>query len=131
MAGSPTLKSSSSQGFAGSVAAIAIVQRPAGPTVIEPRCSKRDITSAPTSPQSTSDQPGVVLHVANVGDCRAVLCRAGEAVQLTVDHTPAVASEAARVETAGGFVSRGRVNGILGVTRSFGDIHCKVSGSEG
>lgn len=66
------------------------------------------------------------LHVANVGDCRAVLCRGGNAVVLTTDHTPSVPSEAARVEAAGGFVSRGRVNGILGVSRSFGDIHCKV-----
>lgn len=68
----------------------------------------------------------VFLHVANVGDCRAVLCRGGDAVVITTDHTPSVPSEAARVEAAGGFVSRGRVNGILGVSRSFGDIHCKV-----
>ncbi|CAM9773479.1 unnamed protein product, partial [Ectocarpus sp. 8 AP-2014] len=58
--------------------------------------------------------------------CRAVLCRGGSAVAITRDHTPSVPSEAARVEAAGGFVSRGRVNGILGVSRSFGDIHCKV-----
>lgn len=71
------------------------------------------------------------LHVANVGDCRAVLCRGGEAVVITTDHTPSVPSEAARVEAAGGFVSRGRVNGILGVSRSFGDIHCKVRVARG
>lgn len=68
----------------------------------------------------------VFLHVANVGDCRGVLCRGGTAVPVTEDHTPSIPREAARVEGAGGFVSRGRVNGILGVSRSFGDIHCKV-----
>lgn len=77
------------------------------------------------APQQEPQRP-VFLHVANVGDCRAVLCRGGKAVAITRDHTPTVPSEAARVEAAGGFVSRGRVNGILGVSRSFGDIHCKV-----
>ncbi|CAM9984539.1 unnamed protein product, partial [Sphacelaria rigidula] len=69
----------------------------------------------------------VFLHVANVGDCRAVLCRGGKAQAITLDHKPSVPSEAARIEAAGGFVSCGRVNGILGVSRSFGDIHCKVT----
>ena len=75
---------------------------------------------------SAAPRQPVFLHVANVGDCRAVLCRGGTAVAITRDHTPSVPTEAARVEAAGGFVSRGRVNGILGVSRSFGDIHCKV-----
>lgn len=35
------------------------------------------------------------------GDCRAVLCRAGKALQLTEDHSAASPSERARVEATG------------------------------
>lgn len=89
------------------------------------RNSSSSSSSTPSLKKRQQQQP-VFVHVANVGDCRAVLCRGGNAVVITTDHTPSVPSEAARVEAAGGFVSRGRVNGILGVSRSFGDIHCKV-----
>lgn len=109
-------KQMTEQDFSGAVAVIAIVHRPA-----------LHAAYARTVPAlGLQSSPPVFLHVANVGDCRAVLCRAGEAVVITEDHTPSIPSEAARVEAAGGFVSRGRVNGILGVSRSFGDIHCKV-----
>ena len=68
----------------------------------------------------------VKLLIAHVGDCRAVLSEAGVAVQLTVDHHPDVPSEIARVAAAGGWISKNRVNGVLGVTRSFGDIMFKT-----
>lgn len=86
----------------------------------------------PSQPPSQQQRPltPVVLHVANVGDCRAVLCRRGKSIAMTRDHTPSMPTEAARIEAAGGFVSRGRVNGILGVSRSFGDIHCKVTAND-
>ncbi|CAM9306762.1 unnamed protein product, partial [Choristocarpus tenellus] len=73
-----------------------------------------------------SEQRSVALHVANVGDCRAVICQRGKAVAITRDHKPDLPDEMARIEAAGGYVSRGRVNGTLGVSRSFGDIMCKV-----
>ena len=63
----------------------------------------------------------------NVGDSRAVLSRGeGEAVQLTVEHVPSKAIERASVEMRGGFVSTfpgdiSRVDGRLGLARSFGD----------
>jgi serine/threonine protein phosphatase PrpC len=37
------------------------------------------------------------LHVANVGDCRAVLARGPEAVQITTDHKPGDEAEGARI----------------------------------
>lgn len=125
------------QDFSGAVAVIAIVYRPAPlqnassasgclPTGIDGRKKGPDGPPFDSPEQGPPQKQPVFLHVANVGDCRAVLCRAGKAVVLTRDHTPSVPSEAARVEAAGGFVSRCRVNGILGVSRSFGDIHCKV-----
>lgn len=73
----------------------------------------------------------------NVGDSRAVLSRAGRAVDLSTDHKPNTKAEQERIEKAGGKVSwfgwedeegepvagmgAWRVNGNLGVSRSFGD----------
>lgn len=57
------------------------------------------------------------IIVANVGDSRAVLCRSGAAVDLSVDHKPEDEGEKARIEGAGGIVNEeGRVSG--GKTRS-------------
>jgi len=52
-----------------------------------------------------------VLYTANVGDARAVLCRAGKAVRLTYDHKGSDSQEAKRITDAGGFVMNNRVNG--------------------
>mmetsp|Transcript_5756 Transcript_5756/g.10369 ORF Transcript_5756/g.10369 Transcript_5756/m.10369 type:complete len:656 (-) Transcript_5756:126-2093(-) len=64
---------------------------------------------------------------ANVGDSRALLCRAGRAVQLSLDHKPSRSDEARRIEEAGGFVSFHRVLGRLAVSRAFGDEEYKVA----
>ena len=50
------------------------------------------------------------------------------AKKLTTDHTLLLASERARVLEAGGRVENGRVNGIMEVSRSFGDIKLKKYG---
>lgn len=60
--------------------------------------------------------------VANIGDSRAVLCRAGQAVALSTDHKPDLPEERERIEKAGGYVKQGRVNGSLSLSRSFGDF---------
>lgn len=60
--------------------------------------------------------------VANIGDSRAVLCRAGTAVALSTDHKPDLPEEKERIEKAGGYVKQGRVNGTLSLSRSFGDF---------
>lgn len=44
------------------------------------------------------------LYVANSGDCRAVLCRAGVATNLSVDHKPDRPDEQLRIEEAGGWI---------------------------
>eukprot|EP00475_Leptophrys_vorax_P016375 TRINITY_DN22826_c0_g1_i1.p1 TRINITY_DN22826_c0_g1~~TRINITY_DN22826_c0_g1_i1.p1 ORF type:complete len:391 (-),score=-3.15 TRINITY_DN22826_c0_g1_i1:532-1704(-) len=66
---------------------------------------------------------GRSLFVANAGDCRAVLCRGGRAVDLSRDHRPACPRERARVERAGGFVVDDYLNDQLAVTRALGDWH--------
>ena len=68
------------------------------------------------------------LVVANAGDSRAVLCRAGgAALPLTSDHKPTDGPELARIVAAGGFVAEGRVNGSLNLSRAFGDAEHKQS----
>ncbi|KAK9805433.1 hypothetical protein WJX73_006037 [Symbiochloris irregularis] len=67
---------------------------------------------------------GQRLVVANVGDSRAVLCRAGKAKPLSEDHKPNRTDERARIEGAGGVVvwaGTWRVGGVLAVSRAFGD----------
>merc|ERR1719498_774703 len=63
------------------------------------------------------------IVVANMGDCRAVLSRQGEAVELSRDHTLENPVERARVRAVNKAAvrSNGRVFGQLAVTRSFGD----------
>ncbi|KAL3670030.1 hypothetical protein V7S43_005400 [Phytophthora oleae] len=78
--------------------------------------------------EEEEDQP-TLLYVANVGDCRAVLCTADAlAVDLTTDHKASLPAEQARIEASGGFVHNGRLDGILQISRGFGDLAHKQDG---
>ena len=70
---------------------------------------------------------GRTLVVANAGDSRAVLCRAGGVTEpLSFDHKPLQNREMNRITNAGGFVNQfGRVNGNLNLSRSIGDLKYK------
>ncbi|KAG5315985.1 PPM1G phosphatase, partial [Acromyrmex insinuator] len=62
------------------------------------------------------------LYVANAGDSRCVLCRDGQAIELSLDHKPEDAPEMERIVKAGGEVTNdGRVNGGLNLSRALGD----------
>lgn len=64
-----------------------------------------------------------VLHIANVGDTRAVMCRGGAAVRLSVDHKALAEEEYCRIAAAGGYVTEnGRLQGVLGMSRALGDV---------
>lgn len=71
------------------------------------------------------------IIIAHVGDSRAVLSRRGgtEVMRLCEDHHPEREDEAARIESAGGLIvqSKGitRINGVLAVSRSIGDVDFK------
>lgn len=69
---------------------------------------------------------GRLLVVANAGDCRAVLSRKGEAINMSQDHRPTHPSEQKRVHQLGGFIDNGYLNGILSVTRALGDWDMKL-----
>ncbi|XP_071718687.1 probable protein phosphatase 2C 49 isoform X2 [Rutidosis leptorrhynchoides] len=66
------------------------------------------------------------LVVANVGDCRAVICRKGEAINMSQDHKPTNPSERKRIIELGAFVDDGYLNGVLSVTRALGDWDIKL-----
>eukprot|EP00164_Ancoracysta_twista_P001767 GFYU01002320.1.p1 GENE.GFYU01002320.1~~GFYU01002320.1.p1 ORF type:complete len:893 (-),score=187.31 GFYU01002320.1:336-3014(-) len=66
------------------------------------------------------------LYVGNLGDSRAVMCRAGEAVRITYDHRPL--HEVGRIREVGGYVTAdNRLNGLLGVSRALGDFYLRPS----
>lgn len=81
------------------------------------------------------------LYTANLGDSRAILCRGGEAVQLTHDHKPNDRDEKKRIEGCGGKVvqigsvwrvtkrdvtNRPTVKVFLSTSRSLGDRPLKI-----
>ncbi len=80
------------------------------------------------------------IHVGNVGDSAAILCRqcptegtfsadnrGAQAVRLSATHRPCVESERERVAQAGGFILRQRVVGVLAVTRAMGNHDLKTN----
>lgn len=74
---------------------------------------------------------GRSLLVANAGDCRAILSRCGAAIEMSKDHRPCCAKERRRIESLGGYVDDGYLNGQLGVTRALGDWHLEGLKDEG
>ena len=70
------------------------------------------------------------IYTANCGDSRATLCRDDNTVvELSKDHKPNRKCEKDRIYKCGGFVENvygcHRVNGMLAVSRSFGDAKLK------
>ncbi|CAM6050951.1 unnamed protein product [Sphagnum compactum] len=80
-----------------------------------------DLSSGTTA--LTALLSGRNLLVANAGDCRAVLCRRGNAVEMSRDHKPGCLIEKLRIEKVGGYVDDGYLNGQLSVARAIGDWH--------
>lgn len=65
------------------------------------------------------------VYCANAGDSRTVLGSEGYAIALLFDHKPNNDGELARISAAGGYVSMGRVNGNLALSRGIGDFEFK------
>eukprot|EP01015_Nassula_variabilis_P009717 TRINITY_DN176_c0_g1_i8.p2 TRINITY_DN176_c0_g1~~TRINITY_DN176_c0_g1_i8.p2 ORF type:complete len:154 (-),score=45.42 TRINITY_DN176_c0_g1_i8:79-540(-) len=56
-------------------------------------------------------------------------CRQGEAKEMSHDHKPDDDKEKERVIKAGGYVSEGRINGNLNLSRALGDLEYKKNTS--
>lgn len=69
------------------------------------------------------------IYCANAGDSRAVVFEGGEMVSLSSDHKPDHEKELARIKAAGGYVSEGRVNDNLNLSRAIGDFEYKRNSS--
>lgn len=70
-----------------------------------------------------------LIYTAHLGDARAVLCRqGGHAARLTSpsDHKATDPHEMRRVIEAGGAIVNERVNGMLAISRAFGDFQLKM-----
>ena len=65
------------------------------------------------------------LVIGNVGDSKCIICNDGIAKELSKEHRPSQEEEKARIQNMGGIIHNNRVNGVLAVSRSFGDIEYK------
>ena len=74
------------------------------------------------------DQTTGFAYIANTADTRAVLCRSGEALDLSIDRKGSDPEEIARIAESGGFIVNGRVQGSLAVSRALGDSALKIVG---
>ena len=65
------------------------------------------------------------MYFANAGDSRVVLCKNGNAIDMSTDHKPELESEKDRIYKADGWITDGRVKGNLNLTRGLGDLDYK------
>jgi len=70
----------------------------------------------------------LTLHVANVGDSRAVVIGDRGARRVSRDHRASDPAEAKRVQDEGGTIRHARVAGQLSISRSLGDHRLKSMG---
>ncbi|XAR52236.1 Phosphoprotein phosphatase [Bertholletia excelsa] len=86
--------------------------------------SEKDTFRDDGSTASTAVMVGNHLYVANVGDSRTIVSKAGRAIPLSEDHKPNRSDERKRIESAGGVVmwaGTWRVGGVLAMSRAFGN----------
>jgi len=74
------------------------------------------------------DNQTKMFAVANTGDSRIIGLVGNKIIQLSVDHKPENNNEKQRIYQNGGFVVNSRLNGILAMSRSMGDILLKQKG---
>ncbi|KAK4480709.1 hypothetical protein RD792_013791 [Penstemon davidsonii] len=86
--------------------------------------SEKDPFRDDGSTASSAVLVGNHLYVANVGDSRTIISKAGKAIPLSEDHKPNRSDERKRIESAGGVVmwaGTWRVGGVLAMSRAFGN----------
>lgn len=70
------------------------------------------------------------MYIANAGDSRCVLSKNGIGINMSEDHKPDLEKEKKRIEAAGGTVEDNRVNGVINLSRSLGDLDYKMNKSK-
>lgn len=68
---------------------------------------------------------GQKVYIANIGNSRAVIATKDGAQAITQEHDGSNSEEVARVIQAGGFFQDGKVNNLIPMTRSIGDLELK------
>jgi serine/threonine protein phosphatase PrpC len=86
-------------------------------TIAESGCTATVVMITPT-----------FIICANAGDSRAVMSQGRTVIALSRDHKPENPEEKQRIEQNGGHVQHNRVNGMLAVSRAFGDFELKLYG---
>jgi serine/threonine protein phosphatase PrpC len=66
-----------------------------------------------------------MIYCANAGDSRTIMWTKNEVAHLSTDHKPEDTIEENRITKAGGYISMGRVNGNLNLSRALGDLEYK------
>jgi serine/threonine protein phosphatase PrpC len=87
---------------------------------------EEDDPSGSTAVVAIYDGRKKILTVAGVGDSLCVLSRSGKVVEMNKIHRLDNISERDRVKNAGGTIINNRVNGVLAVSRAFGDTQFKT-----
>lgn len=100
-------------------------QQPGGGKIIFERESDPYQESCPGCTAVSCLLKNKKCYIANAGDSRIVMCRGGVAIELSTDHKPELEQERRRIEEAGGYITDGRVNGNLNLTRAIGDFAYK------
>nr|AAM91486.1 AT5g53140/MFH8_8 [Arabidopsis thaliana] len=86
--------------------------------------SEKDTYRDDGSTASAAVLVGNHLYVANVGDSRTIVSKAGKAIALSDDHKPNRSDERKRIESAGGVImwaGTWRVGGVLAMSRALGN----------
>jgi serine/threonine protein phosphatase PrpC len=73
------------------------------------------------------DDTRSIIYQINLGDSRSIIFNTDTIISVTEDHDPTIKSEKSRIEAAGGVVYGGRIDGILMISRAFGDFDFKIT----
>jgi serine/threonine protein phosphatase PrpC len=87
----------------------------------------RDLEAGSTCTMVLIHDARKLLYQVNLGDSRSIMFNGDQILAATVDHSVTDSEERTRIEAAGGYVSMGRLQGAILVSRAFGDFEFKMN----